>query len=292
MLDLGVRAGESTITHEFSATPWLLGVRPLGARWSLRGGFSAASQVPDFDQATGSFSRPGVLDETSRDGDLGVEFRPVPSVRLQVTAYDRHEDHGLRLEDSETRLSGTTVIFDAALAPFWLNTLTGASRGFEVVVQRRAEVGLSGWVGYAYGRTRYTDGLTRETYWGDFDQRHTLNAYGEERLTAKTSVSVKLRIGSNTPLPGYFQGDVTGVLSIGAARNTVRLPVYARLDLRANHTFVFTRRRLTLFVEIVNVTDRTNLIPSLGEVLSNGRAKFFTISQFPVLPSVGLVVEW
>ena len=40
---------------------------------------------------------------------------------------------------------------------------------------------------------------------GDADQRHTFNAYGQYRLSTRTSLSAKLRMGSNFPIPGYLQ---------------------------------------------------------------------------------------
>ena len=290
-VDGGVRVAQSTLTHDTASTPWLLGVLPVGHQMSVRAGASLASQVPDIDQVVGTYGRASVQNEAARDVDAGVEYRPSPSIRLQATVYDREEHNVLRLEDSETRVVNNTLVFAASLAPFWSNALAGTSRGVEFVIQRRAETGLTGWIGYAYGRTRYTDASRQETFWGDFDQRHTLNVYGEDRLSSQTSLSAKLRIGSNFPIPGYFDGSATTLLA-GSARNTVRLPLYARLDLRANHTFMFTRRRLTLFVEVVNVFNRANYIAARGEIYPNRRASDVLSQLFPILPSAGLVIEF
>jgi hypothetical protein len=292
-LDGGARVARSTLTDQVATTPWLLSVWPVGQAWSVRAGASISSQVPDFDQATGTLAGPRVRNETAQDFDMGLEYRPRTTVRLQVTAYDREERHVLRLEDHEMRrLADGTLSRPDRLTPLWANALRGASRGMEFVLQRRAAGGLSGWIGYAYGRTRYTDAGRGETFAADFDQRHTLNVYGQERLSSTTSISAKLRVGSNFPLPGYFIGDPAGALEVGSTRNTVRLPAYARLDLRANHAFNFSRRRLTLFVEVVNVLNRTNYIPSQGLIHLNGRAESFTATLFPFLPSVGLVIEF
>jgi hypothetical protein len=77
------------------------------------------------------------------------------------------------------------------------------------------------------------------------------------------------------------------------ARNLARLPYYARLDLRANRVFNYDRRRLTLFVEVLNVFDRTNARPS-GDynVRVNGEALGVTETLFPILPSAGILIEF
>ena len=44
-----------------------------------------------------------------------------------------------------------------------------------------------------YGRNRYHDVVSGETFWGDFDQRHTLNAYALYRRPDRPSFVAKLR---------------------------------------------------------------------------------------------------
>ena len=74
---------------------------------------------------------------------------------------------------------------------------------------RRATSGLTGWVGYTWAHTRYHDVVTGETFDGDFDQRHTLNLFAQQRLSYRLTVSAKLRVGSNFPIVGYFDGTAT-----------------------------------------------------------------------------------
>jgi hypothetical protein len=96
-------------------------------------------------------------------------------------------------------------------------------------------------------------------------------------------------MGSNMPVRGYFQE--TGALNTeglpvfvaGPYRNAARLPAYARLDLRANHAFNFSTRRLTLFVELINVLNRTNA----GSAGGRGVEKLL-----PFIPAAGFLVEF
>jgi hypothetical protein len=105
------------------------------------------------------------------------------------------------------------------------------------------------------------------------------------------AASLKLRVGSNFPIVGYFAG-TPAALTLGAVRNQVRLPVYARLDLRANRTFTFNQRRLTLFVEVMNVTGRRNLGQSVGTIHSNLTTDGFATRMIPRVPSAGFLIEF
>ena len=111
---------------------------------------------------------------------------------------------------------------------------------------------------YSLGFNRYRDRTTGESFDGDFDQRHTFNAYGLFRLTNRFSLAAKLRMGSNVPATGYWEqrGDA---FFVGSVRNALRVPAYSRLDLRANRTFNWQTKRLTLFVEVMNVLGRENV---------------------------------
>ena len=64
--------------------------------------------------------------------------------------------------------------------------------------------GLSGWVAYAYERSRYTDPKTGESFDGDYDQRHTLNVYASLRLWSRATAIAKYRAGSNIPVRGLL----------------------------------------------------------------------------------------
>src|SRR5204862_1032878 len=104
----------------------------------------------------------------------------------------------------EPRLSPAGAILPGAFDAPFVNVLSGAARGAEVVLRRDATDGFSGWAGYALGRIRYTNMETGEGFWGDADQRHTVSLYGNYRLSSRASISVRYRYGSNYPVTGYI----------------------------------------------------------------------------------------
>jgi hypothetical protein len=137
-----------------------------------------------------------------------------------------------------------------------------------------------------------TDSGTDETYWGDLDQRHTLNLYLFYRISGRTSVSAKLRAGSNVPAPGYYTQRGSDYF-ISSSRNEVRLPAYSRVDVRVNRTFNWSRKRLTLFGEIMNVLDRDNVRFNPPRInTTTGRASGLFESMIPIVPSAGILLEF
>jgi hypothetical protein len=112
------------------------------------------------------------------------------------------------------------------------------------------------------------------------------------RHSERASFVAKLRIGSNFPIPGYYASR-DGSYFITDVRNTARLPTYGRLDLRANRTFNWSRRRLTLFAEVINVLNRDNVrfTPRGINVTTRTATEPFA-SMMPIIPSVGVLIEF
>ena len=82
------------------------------------------------------------------------------------------------------------------------------------------------------------------------------------------------------------------MLGLTGARNTLRLPSYARLDVRADRTFNWGERRLTFFAEVANVLNRTNLRNTPYGFDRAGRVFEATETLMPIVPSAGFVVEF
>jgi len=116
---------------------------------------------------------------------------------------------------------------------------------------------------------------------------------------------MKFRYGSNYPRAGYieerpadpgapalFGGGTPLFFQFSDRRNPLRLPPYARLDLRADRTVTWRRRRVTLFAEIANALNRQNLRNVPYDVDRTGRVLGGTDSLMPILPSAGFVIEF
>jgi hypothetical protein len=80
---------------------------------------------------------------------------------------------------------------------------------------------------------------------------------------------------------------------VSATRNGLRVPVYARLDVRANRTFNYRRRRLTLFAEVLNAFARDNVRMTPPGINVRTRQAFGLFeTMIPLMPSAGILLEF
>lgn len=287
----GVRADRTSLTGDATLSPWLQVQARLPAGFTLRGGSGLHQQFPEFEQVMGALASVSTQPMRAVQAEVSLEHRVSPGVRWQVTVYDRQESDFFRRTGSETRLLDDRVIAGSRTARY-TQGLDGYARGVEWVLQRKSPDGPSGWLAYSYGRNRYQDRTAGENFDGDHDQRHTVNAYGVVRTSARLSFSAKVRVGSNVPAPGYYRA-LTGGVYLSASRNELRLPVYARVDLRANRTFVWPRRRMTVFAEVLNVLNRAN-VRFTPPRISTGTRQVRNLFErmIPVVPSLGVLLEF
>lgn len=287
----GARADRWSLTGETTASPWVQGELQTGASTSLRGGAGVYRQFPDFEQAIGALASPHPRAERAAQFDVGFEQRIGAAMRWQVTLFDREESGFFRRIGGDTALVAGRVVRGSIGAPY-RPSLDGRARGAEFLVQRRSVTGLSGWASYSFGRLRYDDRLTGERFWGNLDQRHTVNVSLFYRLSARTSLSGKVRAGSNVPAPGYY-AERDGGFFVSGTRNDVRVPLYARVDLRGNRTFNWSRKRLTLFAEVMNALNRNNQrFTPPGVNTRTGQVTGLFESMIPIVPSAGILIEF
>ena len=287
-INAGVRITDRSLASETAVSPWIVGERAFGSL-TLRGGFGLAAQYPD--PMLWGVGAPRVEPEHAQSVDISGEYRLAPTMKIAVTGFHRSEADVLRRvgEDRIDPETGTRIF--GSVFPEYSASLDGTARGVDITFTRRGDSGLTGWVAYTWSHTRHHDTITGEDFDADYDQRHTLNIVAAQRLSYRLSLNAKLRVGSNMPLIGYFTG-TTENLSLSSSRNQVRLPLYARLDVRANRTFTFDRGRLTLFLEVMNLLGRDNLGQNEGIIRPNREALGYTERLIPFVPSVGFLIEF
>lgn len=283
----GVRADASDFVGGATVSPFGSAGWEVTPVWRVRGGAGRYAQFPSTLQLAGSRAGVDLRAVKATHVDAAVERRIRPDVRLQLSFYQRLEQDDLRLPDSEPRIVNGRPV-QGSTTTLWENRVDATSRGVEVLLQRRRATGVSGWLAYAFASTRDHDVVSDERYYGDFDQRHTFNVYLSWKASHRFGASVKYRYGSSIPVDGYYtrgpdDADGEPVYTLGAYRNVARYPGYSRIDARVQRSFIRGQRRLTLFVEALNVFNRDNFGPA-----GPGNAE----SLFPILPSAGLSVEF
>ena len=281
----GVRVAHSSLVDEPTINPWMQVLWRHG-RFDVKAGAGEYPQFPEFDQVLGASGTRTLGAERAAHVDLTLGAT-MGGLRWQAAGYYRRERDMIRLEDSEPVLFGDRLVMPIAAA--YENALDGSARGVELSVEGRVRA-LSGWISYGYGRASYEDRLTGESFWSDYDQRHTINLVGRYRLPKAMALGMKWRYGSNVPVGGYYlQRD--GAWFLTDRRNVSRFPTYSRVDVRADRVFTLRGSRVTLFAEVVNLFDRTNLGPADPSIRARTlEAVRVTETLMPRVPAVGVTI--
>jgi hypothetical protein len=285
----GLRVEHSEVTSQTLTSPRASLTWSINEHWRVHAMAGRYYQFPDFEQVFGRLGSRGLRAERATNVSGGVEALLGDRVRLSFELFDR-EDANLFFSLAEPRLDGGFVSF--AEFPF-RNALDGHARGFELSLQRRSANKLAGWISYSYLRTKLTDSQTALSFVSDNEQRHLLNVYGSYRFTDTWNLSSVFRYGSGPPIPGFFR-QVDDTYFLSDRRNEVRLPDYARLDVRVSKAFLFNRWKLTLTGEVLNLLNRENVRYAGfdGFDFNTGRVFGRLDRVLPILPSVGAVIEF
>jgi hypothetical protein len=217
--------------------------------------------------------------QTANHYTAGVEQRMGETTRVKVLFFDRQD--GTSANES--------YFLNGICHPShgYANIGRDHSRGAQIVLQSRTANHLSGWIGYtlAYSRESSLFHNNQGPYWLPYfptteDQRHTLNLFASYRLNPTVHVSGKFLFGSGFPIPNY-------------STNANRLGDYQRLDVRAEKDWPFSRWKLALYGEVLNLTDHNNpryFYTSFDP--KTGNPTVVTGQGLPITPTAGLAFEF
>lgn len=290
----GVRVERWDLIEQSGASPWLIAEYEIRSGLRARFGGGVQHQSPTLDHSLFVLEGTQLVPERSASIEVGLEQQIGGALRVSGSVYHHRDRDLLRLEDGEIRLENDRVVLPRGSN--FQNALNGDTNGVELKLERRSVNGLNGWLAYAWNKSELEDarggGQPAEHFFSDYDQRHTVNTYVAYRWSGRSSVSARWRYGSNFPIRGYIGANAVGY-TLSDQRNTLRLPAYSRLDVRADRTFTYRKSRLTLFMELVNAMNRDNYRPSSAGVNLNTRRVFEPLeTTFPLLPVAGVLIEF
>jgi hypothetical protein len=290
-LTAGARLDRFDETDDTKLLPRASATVQLDAATRLLAGFGRYTQFPRFDQLFGRHGNPDLLPQGATHLSLGLERSLTATTRLRVEAY-LQDLRDLPFTPAEDWRLVNGRVTPPLLGDPLQNALDGRSKGVELLLQRRSANGLSGWIAYAIGHARWHED-EGEPFDADFDQRHTVTVFGSYRVTPTLNLSAKYRYGSGFPVAGFYEQRPEGVF-LSERPNAYRPEGYSRLDVRANKAFLFDGWKLTLYGEVINVLDRTHrrYTGLDGLDLRTGRAFLENDTLFPLLPSIGVTVEF
>jgi len=218
-----------------------------------------------------------------------IETRVGENSRFRVQAFDRNN----------TDLAHTSPPICPSSFPFGMQTSGhDYSRGVQFIAQRRSANRLSGWMGYTLVFARenqtYFNPVTHVFALSPYfstgeDQRNSLNAFATYRLRPSVNMSGKFMYGSGFPIVSGLELQPDGTYTPAPV---VRLDPYLRADFRVVKSWSFVHRQLTLYGEILNLTNHANRIVTSQVFLPNGGLTTTTAEALPITPTAGLAFEF
>jgi hypothetical protein len=258
----------------------------------------------DYGPPPGYCMGDGGLPPKSDHFTAALEQRIAENTRVRLEAFQRKDFYTFGAIASSTPNPASCP----TLQPIPGGTIQrGYSHGVQLIVQRRSANRLSGWLGYTLLRAQerqyqirvpyppYTLGFNSGYYYPTLeDQRHTLNVFATYRLMPSLSLSGKLLYGSGFPVPSGTFVPLGNGQYVEVGLNATRLGTYARLDLRADKDWAFQHWKLTLYGEVLNLTNHYNgrYAYESGIDPNTGKALVKTLEGLPITPTAGLVFQF
>jgi hypothetical protein len=244
----GVRRSGEDYLHRSYTEP------RLGMEWEwskdtlLTAGWGRHNQMPTGEQVVRQFGNPNLGHIRAEHSVLGIAQKVNADWNWKTEAYHK-------------KLSNL-VVSDPMLN--YINAASGKAYGLELLVKKEETDRLSGWFVLNLARSQRRNDVTGETFRFQYDQPVNTTLVGTYRLSEAWSFGMKWNYHSGTPYT-----PITGTsgtypdgrpVPVYAGVNSGTLPVYHRLDLRADRNYVFDRWKLSTYFEVNNVYQRKNIV--------------------------------
>ena len=221
--------------------------------------------------------------------ELGLQQQLTDDVSLDVTVFFKNIRNLLGIEIHETYIGSKYARY--------INKDYGNVRGVTVTLEGRYAEFIYASIDYTYQIAEGNSSDPNAVYWDaranrepeklllplDWDQTHTINGAIQLGYTEKWGLSLLGRYGTGFPYTPSYEG-------IRIAReNCERKPARYNIDLRAYYNFKLSDLKLSMFLNIYNLTDRMN---ELDVYTDTGRAGYSLIPSPGVIRGVNTLEEY
>jgi hypothetical protein len=192
-----------------------------------------------------------------------------------------------------TRGSGRPAVDEQgnAVRPLFEDDGRGRAYGFELLLRRRVEQGLFGWLSYTLSRSeRFLDGGRTVIF--AFDQTHVLNLAASYALGGWT-FGARFNLATGRPVGDLL--DVAGERTVwdsdeddfdpDSGGRRIRLPTFHQLDVRIDRAFTVGPVEGSVFLDVINVYGASN---SEGYQYEYDYRRRGQLPGLPFLPTIGV----
>ncbi|MFO7448474.1 MAG: TonB-dependent receptor [Ignavibacteriaceae bacterium] len=173
------------------------------------------------------------------------------------------------------------------------------SKGYAAGVDVYAALKLNSYYGWiSYGLLVAREDLLSDTA-GEFprytDQRHTLSLINDFDLGKQWNLNLRFTYGSGfayTPSTAVLNTQLNRYEWVKGEMNSEHLPAYVRTDIRISKGFSFFGLPAKAFLDVSNLLNSDNIYAYRYTFTDDGYPMRKTINLWPIVPSIGLTVNF
>jgi hypothetical protein len=278
-LSAGVRYDYFAFNKERNISPRISAALHLTEKTSLNAAYGVFYQTPAAYQI--ALDPMNQLLKSSRADHyiFGIEHRLGDDSKATMEVYHKELINVIIGSDTSSILS---------------NSGSGYAEGIEFSIQKKLTDGIVGSASYTYSVSQRRDAGSLPLYDFEFDRPHIFNLLMGMELGNGWQMGAKFQYASGnpyTPVVGVVKkGGVYYV--VDGAVNSTRYPDYHKLDFRVDKKFYFDSWNLTVYLDLWNIYNRTNVLAYSYKVDANGVLSTTTRLDFGILPIVGITAQF
>ena len=243
----GVRHSVENYSHRAFNEP------RIGAEWEwseqtlLTAGWGRHNQQPSGGQWIRQFGNPKLDHIRAEHSVVGIAHKVDKEWNWKAEAYYKNFDN--------------LVVNDPLLN--YINAASGKAYGLELLIKKEEIEKLSGWFVLNLTKSQRRNDVTGEEFRFQYDEPVNATLVGNYKLTDAWNFGAKWNIHSGapyTPIIGTNGNYPDGrPIPVYGGVNSASLPVYHRLDLRADRIYVFDTWKLNAYFEVNNAYMQKNI---------------------------------
>ncbi len=193
----------------------------------------------------------------------------------------------------ESGLTTRSALSTPALAQALVSEGSGRSYGGQILLREALAKGFFGWASYSLIHSERQDHPTSAVRLFDYDQTHVFTAVASYEPGLGFEVGARFRYSSGyprTPVAGAFYDFRRDLYEpYFGAQNSIRIPAFVALDLRAAKRWDFGRIKVEVYLDVQNVTNQKN---DEDIVYNYDYTKKSYITGLPILPVFGARLDY
>jgi len=237
---------------QFAFDPRISATYKLSKRLTLTAGGGVYHQPPDPEELSAVFGNPTLGLQEAEHVSAGFQLKLTGTLTFEAVGFYK------LLHDLVSRNELPTPPLAQALTQDGIGRVYGG----QMLLRQELWRGFFGWVTYSAIRSDRRDHPEQPYRLFDFDQTHVLAVLASYAFGHGWEVGARFRYTT-----GFPRTDVVGAFynvrddqyePIFGAHNAIRIPPFYQLDMRLERQMAFQRYKLSLFVDVQNLTNRRN----------------------------------